>query len=99
MEKDRLTGYDTKDIVAAKDDDFFSPDFDFSTTVLGINDFIADLDINSNTGAIVEQLAGANRQYNGLLRLFLSGIRQYDTADTCRFTLNSLDNDSIAQRF
>src|SRR4051794_33009820 len=91
--------YDLRENVRlAEDLVLFAVDFDFRSTVLAEDHFVANGDRKLTAVARIEQLARARRYDLPTLRLFLSRIRQHDPASRHLFSLQRLNNNPIIQR-
>ena len=59
---------------------------------------VAGLDVERDALAVVLDLAGADGDDFALLRLFLGGVGDDDSADFLFAFLDALDNDAVVQR-
>src|SRR6185436_12775095 len=74
------SGDDGEDLVLAEDDEILLVDADLAAGVLADEDLVALLDVDRRALALVVDLAGTDGDDLGLLRLFLGGVGDDDSA-------------------
>src|SRR5919106_2147929 len=86
-----------EDLVLAQDDVVDVVDLDLAARVLAHEDAVARLDVHRRTLAVIGQLARADGDDLGLLRLFLGGVRDDDASPDLLLCLAPLDQNPIVQ--
>src|SRR5687768_15242880 len=74
------SGDDGEDLVLAQDDVVLVFQLALAARVLADQDPVPLLDVHRHALAVVVELAGANRDHLGLLRLLFGGVRDDDAA-------------------
>src|SRR2546422_7699116 len=87
-----------EDVFLAHDEVLLVVDLDLGTRVLPEQDFVAGLHVEGDLLAVVADLAVADGDHFGFLRLLLGGIGNDDPALLDLFLLEPLDEDAIMQR-
>jgi hypothetical protein len=84
-----------QNFVLAHDEVFLAVELDLLPGLLAEEDEVSSLDIERNAPAVVLDLAVANGDDFALLRLFLCGIRDDDSADFLFPFLDALNEDAV----
>src|SRR5262245_55382952 len=87
-----------EDVFLAHDEVFLVVDLDLGARVLPEQDLVAGLHVERDLLPVVADLAGPDRDHLALLRLFLGGVRDDDSAPAHLLLLETLDHDAIVQR-
>src|SRR5579883_262053 len=87
-----------QDVLLGQDQVVDLVQLDVVAGVLGVDDAVADADLERHALAVVVQPAGANRHNLTLLRLLLCRIRDHQTAGERLFCLHVLDHDAVGER-
>src|SRR5579872_4720119 len=89
---------DGQDLFLAEDHVVIAVELDLAAGVLAHEDAVALLDIHRRALPLVVELARADRDHLGLLRLLFGAVRNDDAAPDLLFLLNALHQDTIVQR-
>ena len=87
-----------QDIALAKDLDFDTIDFDFSSAVFAEQNFVTNSDADCASFATFKQSSRADSSDRTALWFFASGIRQNDSASSFFFSIQWLNNNTIIER-
>src|SRR5881397_482418 len=87
-----------EDVFLAHDEVLFVVDLDLGARVLPEQDLVAGLHVEGDLLAVVADLAVADGDHLGFLRLLLGGIGNDDPALLDLFLLEPLDEDTVMQR-
>src|ERR1700733_8230815 len=88
---------DGQDLVLAEDHVVVAVDLDLGAGVLAHEDAVALLDVHRRALALVVELARADGDHLGLLRLLLGGVRDDDAPTDLLLLLNALHYDPVVQ--
>src|SRR5512147_651969 len=89
---------DGQDLILAEDHVVVAVDLDLAPGVLAHEDPVALLDVHRRALAVVGELARADGDHLGLLRLLLGGVRNDDAPPDLLLLLYALHQDPIVQR-
>ena len=89
---------DAEDLVLAEDHEVLVVEADLAAGVLADEDAVALLDAHRRAAAVVVDLARADGDHLGLLRLLLGGVGDDDPPANLLFGLDALDQDPVVQR-
>src|SRR6266568_1216759 len=88
---------DGEHVAGGEDQVVLAAVLDLGAAVLGVNDGVADLDVERHPGAVLEP-ARADRDDLALLGLFLGGVRDDDAGGGRLLALTGLDDDAVLER-
>jgi hypothetical protein len=87
--------YDGQDVLFAKNEILFVALNNFSSSILGVNDGVPNLNLKGNAIAILVEPPRTDSLDQALLGLFLYGIGQYDSTRGGLFLSDRLNHYSI----
>ena len=87
-----------QDFVLAQDQDVLAVDLDVGPGVLSEQDLVADLDVEGDLGAVLEDLAVADGEDLALLRLLLGRVGDDDPALGRLLLLDAADQQTVVKR-
>src|SRR3954468_22916050 len=85
---------DAEDVVLAEDEVILAVDLHVVPRVLAEEDPVALLDVGLAHGAVLEDLAVAHREHDGLDRLLLRGVRDEETSPGLLLFLHATNDDA-----
>src|SRR4051812_3624477 len=88
---------DREDVARGEDEVVFPVELDLGAAVLGVDDLVPDLDVEGDTGAVLEATR-AHGDDRALLGLLLGGVGDHDAGDGGLLLLAGLDHDPVLQR-
>src|SRR6266542_239469 len=88
---------DGEHVAGGEDQVVLAAVLDLGAAVLGVDDGVADLDVERHPGAVLEP-ARADRDDLALLGLFLGGVRDDDAGGGRLLALTGLDDDAVLER-
>jgi hypothetical protein len=89
---------DRKDVAGGQNEVLVAAGLDFGSTVLGVDDDVADGDVNGNAVAVVVKAAGAYCNNFAFLRLLLRGVRNYQAGSRGLLCFERANNNTILKR-
>src|SRR6266702_2045539 len=89
--------HDGEHVAGGEDPVVLAAVLDLGAAVLGVNDGVADLDVERHPGAVLEP-ARADRDDLALLGLLLGGVRDDDAGSGRLLALAGLDDDAVLER-
>jgi len=89
---------DRQHILLADDQVLDLLDLEFISCVLRVEHAVADVEVDGELAAVVQNAARPHRLDQPLLGLLLGGVRQHDTALRLLFPLYGLEDDTVTQR-
>src|SRR5260370_23508215 len=92
------SSYDGQDLVFAQDQELFAVDLDVGPGIFAEEDLVAGLDIESQLGAVLEDLAVAHLDDLPLLGLLLGGVGDDDSPLDGLLFLDSTDQQAVVKR-
>src|SRR4051794_34316583 len=96
--KDSSADDDRENVAGREDQVVLAAELDLGATVLGVDDLVADGDIERDAVAVVVDAAGAHGDDLALLRLLLGGVGDDQTGSSGLLSLDLLDDDAILER-
>src|SRR5215211_1341145 len=88
---------DGEDVAGGEDQVVLAAELDLGAAVLGVDDGVADLDVERHPGAVLEA-AGADGDDLALLGLLLGGVGDHQTGGGHLLALAGLDDDAVLER-
>src|SRR3954454_5455749 len=89
---------DREDVAGGEHQVLFAGVLDLGAAVLGVQDGVADLDVDRDSVALVVDPAGADSEDGALLRLLLGGVGDHDARCRRGLSLVRLDHDAVLER-
>ena len=87
------------DVPLVQQDQILIVNLDVYSGVFGEHDLVANLDFHGNSGAVVQNTAGAYSQDFTLLGFFFGGVRQNNAAYGLLLSADGSDDDFLTKGF